>query len=157
MKWQVDEMATSGNGNIMNWWSGNSSKQQLMKRQLIESWWDGNSSNALKGRQLIELFTLELCYFWWVAAPVATHQIPLRGGNSWNPLKGRQLIKNIIFELISCIKVHLVKGSFVPAQLIEIWKSSTAILSWPNLTFGQASPSLSELGRSLLASYPDLT
>jgi hypothetical protein len=31
----------------------------------------------------------------------------------------RQLIENIIFEVVSCIKVHSVKGSFVPAQLIE--------------------------------------
>ncbi len=41
--------------------------------------------------------------------------------------------------------------------LSKIEKGSTGILSWPNLTFGQASPSLSQLGRALLASYPDLT
>ncbi len=36
-------------------------------------------------------------------------------------------------------------------------KGSTGILCSLNLTFGQASPSLSQLGRALLAYYPDLT
>jgi hypothetical protein len=60
-------------------------------------------------------------------------------------------------EESALIRSHL-KGGFHLFPLPSgMGNGSTGILSLLNLTFGQGSPSLSQWGRVLLASYPYLT
>ncbi len=129
--------------------SGNSSK-----RQLIKSWW---------GWQLIEPplggATHRTFYTWFKPLSMSCHW----GGNSSNPLKGWQLIESPLGEATH--RKHQIWSGFLHNSPIgervfctcSTRRKLKILCCHPILTFGQASPSLSQLGRSLLESYPDLT